>query len=123
MTESIVLNIHPPDQITISTTTDQSIVIEQQPPPVIEISMATVIKGIDGEKGDKGDRGDAGAYFEHKQLLPSQIWTVAHNLNKNPSVTITDNLGNIIISDVIYIDRNIVQIKHGVPLIGFVYCN
>lgn len=122
MTDSIILNVHPPDQIIINAASDQTIKIEQQPSPIIEISTTTVIKGVDGEKGEKGDKGDSGAYFEYQQLLPSQVWTIAHNLNKYPSVTVTDHLKNVVVSDVTYVDQNTLQIKHGIPLIGFTYC-
>jgi hypothetical protein len=55
--------------------------------------------------------------------LAAKVWTIAHNLNRYPSVTTTDNLGNVIHGDVTYIDANIVQIKHGNPIIGFAYLN
>lgn len=70
-----------------------------------------------------GQGGTGGATYQHTQTVPSTVWTVAHNLAKRPSVSVTDHLGNAVLPDIKYLDENIVQVTHGVPLTGFVYCN
>lgn len=70
-----------------------------------------------------GPPGSNGATYAHTQSIAGSGWTVAHNLNRHPSITTTDNLGNVIYGDVAYVDANIVQITHGSALIGFAYCN
>lgn len=74
-------------------------------------------------KGDKGDKGDTGGTYTHTQAIALPVWTVPHNLSRHPSVTTTDNLGNVVYGDVAYVDSNIVQITHGSALTGFAYCN
>lgn len=58
-----------------------------------------------------------------EQTTPLGTWTVAHNLGRHPSVTVTDHLGSVLLTDVQYVDANTVQINHSVPMIGKVYCN
>jgi hypothetical protein len=48
----------------------------------------------------------ADKYYRHTQLAPSRVWEVIHNLNKFPSVTLSDFDGNEYESDIKHIDRN-----------------
>lgn len=45
-------------------------------------------------------------YFEFIQASPSVTWSVNHNLNKFPSVTVVDSAGTQVIGDVHYSDKN-----------------
>lgn len=76
-----------------------------------------------GPPGPPGPAGANGSTYAHTQSIASTGWTVPHNLNRHPSVTTTDPLGNVIHGDVAYVDTNIVQITHGSALNGFAYCN
>ena len=58
-----------------------------------------------------------------EQTTPLATWTVPHNLNRYPSVTVTDHLGAVLLADVQYVDANTVQINHSVPMTGRAYCN
>lgn len=40
------------------------------------------------------------------QSIPSSIWTINHNLNKVPSVTVIDSAGSIVMGEISYIDMN-----------------
>lgn len=48
--------------------------------------------------------------YVHEQGIASAVWTVQHNLNKYPSVTVVDSSENEIVADVEYLDKNNVQI-------------
>jgi hypothetical protein len=48
----------------------------------------------------------ADKYYRHTQSAPSRVWEVVHNLDKFPSVTISDFDGNEYESDIKQIDRN-----------------
>lgn len=95
--------------------------------PQIAPGAVVVVRGVPGPKGEKGDKGDsgggAGATYTHTQSTPQSIWTVAHNLGRWPSVTVTDHLGQRIEPDVKYLDNNLAQVTHSTPLTGFAYCN
>lgn len=65
----------------------------------------------------------ASTTFTWTQSIPLSVWTIPHNLDKFPSASIVDNLGNLVYSDVIYVDRNIIQVIHGAPFSGCAYLN
>lgn len=63
-------------------------------------------------------------YFSFTQNIPSGTWTINHNLNKNPSVTITDLGGSIIMPDnITYSTLNSLTITFTTPQAGTAYCN
>lgn len=57
------------------------------------------------------------------QLSPKSIWTINHNLNKYPSVTVTDSGGNTVIGDIKYIDKNNITISFTAAFAGIAYFN
>ena len=61
--------------------------------------------------------------YSHQQNTALTVWTITHNLGRFPSIVVTDNLNNVLICDVFYVDANIVQVIHGIALIGNAYCN
>lgn len=61
--------------------------------------------------------------FTHIQIAPSKIWSINHNLNKRPSVTIVDSAGSVVIGDVQYIDDNNIKITFSSAFSGNVYLN
>ena len=84
-------------------------------------------QGAQGPKGDKGDTGDSyniigsslidadrvgldititSKTYVHEQAIASDTWTIEHNLNKFPSVTIVDSAGAQFEGNVNYIDEN-----------------
>ena len=86
----------------------------------IEI-LAVAEQGPPGIQGPPG--GGAGATYTHTQSSPAPVWTIAHNLGRYPSITVVDNLGGQLYPDVRYLDADIAQITHSVPLTGRAFCN
>lgn len=78
--------------------------------------VAAVVRGVPGPPGTV-------SAYTHTQAIALAVWTVAHNLGRWPSVTVTDHLGRRIEPDVVYLSADLVQITHGTPLTGFAYCN
>lgn len=62
-------------------------------------------------------------HFEHSQTSPSDIWTIAHNLGKYPSVTVTDSAGNLVVGGVEFIDTSLLRIYFSSPFSGKAYLN
>ena len=63
-------------------------------------------------------------HFTHDQTTASDQWTIYHNLNKHPSVTIIDSAGNTQIpNEVIYNDNNTVTVQFIAPFAGYAYLN
>lgn len=92
-------------------------VIEGEGTAVVE----TAVQGPPGPPGPPGPAG--GSTYEHTQDIAASVWTIPHNLNRFPSITVTDHLGNLLAVDAKYLDSNIVQVTHGVPLTGYAYLN
>lgn len=59
----------------------------------------------------------------YEQLIASDTWTITHNLNRYPSVTVVDSGGNVVTGDVTYLDSNTVQIVFTGAFSGSVYLN
>lgn len=60
--------------------------------------------GPEGPVGPAGPPGNVGTMttYTHSQGVPAATWTINHNLNRFPSVTITDSTGLMVEGDVYY---------------------
>ena len=67
--------------------------------------------------------GGGNVSYTHTQSVAASVCTAPHNLGRWPSVSVVDNLGNQVEPDVSYVDANIVQIAHGVPMVGKAFFN
>lgn len=86
------------------------------------------IKGDTGDKGDKGDKGDPGplgqdVHYTHIQAIPSDTWTITHNLSKRPSVAIVDSSGSLVEGEIQYIDGSSLIAQFGAGFSGTAYLN
>ena len=53
-------------------------------------------QGATGPTGPKGDRGDTTApnvFYVHNQAVPSDTWTINHNLGGHPTAVVHDSAG------------------------------
>lgn len=62
-------------------------------------------------------------HFVHLQGPASNLWTVTHNLNKKPSVTIIDSSGNMVVGKLVYVNLNVLTIQFISPISGEAICN
>lgn len=61
--------------------------------------------------------------FEHNQAAASNTWSITHNLNKNPSVTIVDSGGTVVIGQIDYVSKNELTINFTAAFGGKAYLN
>jgi len=61
--------------------------------------------------------------YTHEQGEASKIWTVVHNLNRYPSVTVVDSAGTEVSNSVSYINSNTCEIKFNSEFKGTAYLN
>ena len=61
--------------------------------------------------------------YIHSQSPASDTWTIHHNLNNYPAVSVIDSAGNIVFGDVRYEDRNTVVIEFQAAFSGKAYLN
>lgn len=59
----------------------------------------------------------------HNQTVSSSIWTIIHNLNKFPSVSIVDATNAEVIGEVEHINSNSLTVKFSAPFSGKAFLN
>jgi hypothetical protein len=99
-----------------------TIVIEADPEIVVEILPAQGPQGAQGEVGPAGPAGNSITYT-HTQSVPSTTWTINHNLNKKPSVTIVDSAETVVRGSVVYTDTNTLVLSFSAGFAGKAYLN
>lgn len=65
---------------------------------------------------------DATTYV-HTQTAPAAVWTITHNLDRYPSVTVVDSAGTVVIGDVQYQSKDVIQVAFTAPFAGMAYLN
>lgn len=78
--------------------------------------------GEQGPPGTPGPPGPGGQTYIHTQAVESDTWTVNHNLNIRPSVTVFDATGTPVNAGVAHTNANQSIITFVVPLTGSVRC-
>ena len=63
------------------------------------------------------------ATYEHTQSSASTTWSINHNLEKKPSVSVADSSDNVIYGKVTYVDLNNLTITLSAPTSGKAYIN
>lgn len=61
--------------------------------------------------------------YVHSQTLASSTWTIAHNLNKFPSVTVVDSAGTVVNGEIKYVNKNEVNLIFSSEFSGKAYFN
>jgi hypothetical protein len=70
-----------------------------------------------------GAAGNPHGTYTHSQAAASATWTITHNLNCKPSVTIVDSGGNVQIGEVLYDSDNQVTVSFAAAFSGYAYLN
>lgn len=61
--------------------------------------------------------------YTHFQIVSAFTWTVTHNLNRFPSVTIIDSAGSVVLGEVKHISENQIELNFNAPFSGKAYLN
>jgi len=78
----------------------------------VNVSVTGVIASTSGDKN-----------YVHDQSSASDAWSVTHNLNKRPAVSVVDSAGTQIICDVQYVSDNEVTLAFDDATAGKAYFN
>lgn len=62
-------------------------------------------------------------HFSYRQYSADDTWTIVHNLNKYPSVSIVDSAGSVVVGEVTYFDLDSLQVHFTSPFSGKAYLN
>lgn len=63
------------------------------------------------------------ASYVHDQIASSDVWTVNHNLNKHPSVTVVDTGDSVVVGEITYTSLNQVVLTFIAEFSGKAYLN
>jgi hypothetical protein len=116
-------------QIKLEKLEDIDISVRQAPEVIVLIAANIGAEGDTGPPGPPGSPGPAGppgptgTGFIFTQSSPSATWTIIHNLNRWPSVTVVDSGNSEIIPNVVYTNSNQVMATFGSPTSGKAYLN
>jgi hypothetical protein len=108
--------------------------VTMNPPAVTEVTFqqqqgisgrpgADGVQGRQGDPGIPGIPGPMGTTYTFTQASPSALWTIVHNLNRFPSVEVTDSSGRIVEGDEQYVDANTLTVAFSAPFSGEAYLN
>ena len=61
--------------------------------------------------------------YVHTQIAAANNWTITHNLNKYPAITIVDSGGTVVVGEIEYINLNLAYVKFNGIFSGKAYCN
>jgi len=59
--------------------------------------------------------------YTHTQVSAQNTWTITHNLNKYPSVTVIDSFMNTVIGEIVYNNSNTLTITFTASFSGTAY--
>lgn len=66
---------------------------------------------------------DTDKRYVHTQNTASSVWTVNHDLDKFPSITVVDSAGSIVVGEVEYNNENNVTLTFSAAFSGVAYLN
>lgn len=61
--------------------------------------------------------------YTHDQGVPSQVWTINHNLNKYPTAAAVDTAQTVVMGQIDYVDLNNITITFNASFSGEAYLN
>lgn len=118
MTAVTLISGPPSAEITLQPGNESPATIVNAPAVTVELTRQLG----DGPPGPAGPSG-TGAGYVHDQNTASTTWVIVHNLNVHPSVTVTDQSGEVILTTIRYLSLNIVEATFAYPTAGQAYLN
>lgn len=61
--------------------------------------------------------------YIYNMPTPSSVWTITHNLDKYPSVTIVDSAGSVVMGDITYTSKSTIKVTFSAAFSGTAYLN
>lgn len=86
---------------------------------VVQTEIVThAILGVPGPPGS-----GVGSTYVHEQSMPAAVWTINHNQDRFPSVTVVDTAGTVVYGSVQYTSSTQVVLTFLAPFSGYAYLN
>lgn len=86
----------------------------------LPVYVSTTGSNLTGDARVNGQK--LGGYI-HNQSSSELEWTINHNMNKNPSVTIVDSANTSVVGEVEYLDKNALVVRFKSPFKGKAFLN
>ena len=125
---SAALKLASPMTINISTSGDLVSAFTSTSAPIAVPGASAVNAAITmvAERGPAGPPGpiSSGAVAGHLVFLqpnPATVWVIVHNFGYNPSVTVVDSGGSVVVGNITYIDLNTLNIAFSAQFSGTAY--
>jgi hypothetical protein len=111
------------EQVTVVKKDNAVTVVEKTNTVTVASKGTQGVQGPAGAAGAQGLQGPAGTggSFVFEQQSNSTTWTIIHNLQYRPAVTIQDYSKNTIEGDINHIDISTVQLLFAEPVSGYAY--
>lgn len=78
-------------------------------------------QGLQGPAGPAGPAGSSVVSYVHHQDIPAATWTIVHDLNWYPNVTVVASSGDVVEGDVAYTTSNTVALTFSGAFSGVAY--
>lgn len=98
--------------------------------PEIDISLLPGVPGQRGPAGPQGPPGDLTAVYQaipslvsytHNQASVATTWTITHNLNFRPNVTVFDSASTMVEGSITHISTNQLSVTFSAGISGTAY--
>ena len=73
--------------------------------------------------GGSGSSGSGDKYYVYTQSTSSDTWEITHNLNKNPSISVVDSAGSLVVGNYEYVNADKVILHFNGAFSGKAYLN
>ena len=107
-----VVTVDVPKTVVVSDNEIQVVEVAAQDEIVSVISIA-----------EQGPVGPAAETYIHNQASASATWTITHNLDQYPSVTVVDSAGSVVIGNIFYASEDQIVISFSGSFAGKAYLN
>jgi len=94
-----------------------SVTVSDENPTVVEVGFS----GPQGPKGDPGEVRYEDLSYVHNQSIPSDTWTIVHDLQFVPNITVVDSGGTVVEGSYNYPDANTVVLSFSHEFSGKAY--
>lgn len=108
---------------TISLTHSKEMVVTGTIVYVNDVRMAEVYFTSDPQTQIDDIRSQMQTSYVHTQSTPATTWTITHNLNRFPSVTIVDTTDSEVVGDVHYKNANEITLTFSRAIAGKAFFN
>lgn len=79
------------------------------------------VQGVQGIQGPQGQGDQRPISYVHDQGMPSNTWTIQHNLGFYPNVTVVDSSGTVVEGAPDYVDSNTLILTFSAGFSGLAY--